>query len=65
MNGFGYNIATILAAYLSGETIEYNYNDDSHIVYKYWQKVAPYSEPNDIYRLSNEKYKFRIKNKSE
>lgn len=44
----------VLIAYLSGKTIEYF---DGY----QWATVFPYKYPNDITRLTNKKYKFRIK----
>lgn len=52
--------ADILKAYLAGDTIEYSHDsnaDDSSV----WEEVFPYQEPDDIYRLSNPDYSFRIK----
>lgn len=51
-----YNQRGLLMAYLSGRPVEY-----SLIGYDTWFFVLPFQEPSDVARLSNKKYKFRIK----
>ena len=46
---------SLIEEYLKGTPIEFKSPKG-----KIWQKVVPYSEPNDIYRLSHPNYKFRI-----
>jgi len=50
--GFDLNIAQ---AYLKGRSIEF-----SKPPYISWSPVMPYSEPDDIIRVSNDQYMFRL-----
>lgn len=51
-----YNQCELLIAYLSGKPIKY-----SLIGYDTWYFVFPFQKSEDVARLSNKKYKFRIK----
>jgi len=50
--GFNYEIAR---EYLKGKTIEF-----SRPPFIGWSKVMPYDEPEDIARISNESYMYRV-----
>lgn len=44
-------------AYLNGDTIQVK----GWPTYDVWADIPPYTEPNDIYRVSCESYQFRVK----
>jgi hypothetical protein len=48
----------LVKRYLNGETVQW-----SILIEDNWDNVTPYESPEDIYRISNPSYRFRIKEK--
>ena len=52
--GCGIDFVELMLAYIKGRTLEY-FDGSS------WREVAPYTEQDDLYRLSKVTYLFRLK----